>query len=1029
MDRDLDLRPSSRYELRELVGEGGMGRVHRAWDRELERFVALKFIRGGDPSLASRLIVEARLQSSIDHPHVAKIYEVGMLDDEPFIAMQLVKGQSLDELSRGLPLETKIRLVIQVASAVQAAHQAGLVHRDLKPGNILVEPAQDGSLHPYLTDFGLARGAEASGLTSLGFAAGTLPYMSPEQASGEGPVDFRSDIYGLGATLYALLTGHPPFESRHAAGEEHPDMSASSLQSGGGLLPELLSGWRTRIRKEGRPAPPLSLLRRVLEEDPPAPSSLSAGLSRDLDTIVLKCLEKAPHRRYASARAMAEDLQRYLDGLPILARPAGNLERMAKWVIRHRALARTLAVGSLLLLIAVFGWARATWRSSAQAAVALRMGSEAKALEAELGAAYLLPAHDVRPDKARVRASLERLQGEIDSAGGSAARVGAYALGCGHFVVGDLDAARVELERAWQGGYRNPDVALALGRVYGSLYRRDRGLLIRQVDPRQRAATLEELNRRWRDPALQLMKAQPQIRAEDQALLEGFIALAEDRYEDGLSAARRIQALSPVLYEGQLLEANLHLFKGRDLVHEGRMEEGLALIGKAQATYTRALEIGRSDPELFYFAAVCRYEQCLALGLKRGARVSDFEAPLQDANRALAVDPENADALLLKADILMKKAYTLNADGNPSLPILEDAIILANRAIQLDASNPAGWEELAQAIEYKIWRWGDLDYDVKALCEEALTATDKALALAGASPSSHYLRASLHSELAANELKRRGVDPRPQVALAEADYLKIAELGDDRASVLLARTRAWKTVAQYETDFGLDASHTIGIVNGLFDLGQKTWPEVVQISKECAVWKALIAGWELDHGGDPSASLRAGLEQAEAAGRIDSMDSILQATLARLHTTEGLWQMRQHGNPDPAFHIALLAGERSKRLNPQDPDLWTALARLHLAQAEASIRQGEDPLSHLGQADEAIRSGQRLDPRSWEFPWLAAQVQLRLARWRQVLGQSPQRAYAQARDRLADARALASFRPDLKSEEERLKTLVTSSPL
>src|SRR5690242_16336608 len=214
-----------------------MGRVHRAWDRELERFVALKFIRGGDPSLASRLIVEARLQSSIDHPHVAKIYEVGMLDDEPFIAMQLVKGQSLDELSRGLPLETKIRLVIQVASAVQAAHQAGLVHRDLKPGNILVEPAPDGSLHPYLTDFGLARGAEASGLTSLGFAAGTLPYMSPEQASGEGPVDFRSDIYGLGATLYALLTGHPPFESRHAVGEEHPDLSASSLPSGGGLLP------------------------------------------------------------------------------------------------------------------------------------------------------------------------------------------------------------------------------------------------------------------------------------------------------------------------------------------------------------------------------------------------------------------------------------------------------------------------------------------------------------------------------------------------------------------------------------------------------------------------------------------------------------------------------------------------------------------------------------------------------------------------------------------------------------------------
>ncbi|HJW08100.1 MAG TPA: protein kinase [Holophagaceae bacterium] len=1018
MDRDLGLRPSERYELRELIGEGGMGQVHRAWDRDLDRFVALKFIRGGDASLAQRLIVEARLQGSIDHPHIAKIYEVGLLEGEPFIAMQLVKGQSLDELSRGLPLRTRVELLIQVAGAVQAAHQMGLVHRDLKPGNILVEPTPDGRLHPYLTDFGLARGAEATGLTSLGIAAGTLPYMSPEQASGEAPVDFRSDIYGLGATLFALLTGHPPFESRHAAEEEsHPggDGDSASMPSG------LLGGWRSRIRRAGRHEPPFSLLRRVLDEDPPAPSQLQRGLDRDLDIIVLKCLEKSPHRRYASAQALAEDLQRWLDGQPILARRTGRLERGVKWLLRHRAAARTAAVASLLLLVAVAGWVRAIWRAGAQAEVALRMGSEAKTLEAELRAAYLLPAHDVRPDKARVRAALQRLQEELARAGGSAGRAGAFALGCGHLALGDLDEARADLERAWNEGYRAPEVALALGRVYARLYRRDRGRLVQQVDPVQQERSLEALNRQWRDPALQLLRGLPQVPPEEQASLEGFLALTENRFDNGLAAARAIQSLSPGTYEGLMLEGNIHLFQAEELIHHGRIERGLPLLDQAQSDFARALEIGRSDPALYHMASLCRYERCLALGSQRGPRPEDFEEPLRAADMALRVDPDSAGTLLMKSDIVMKKAYTLNADGRPEPSMLEEAIALAEKAIRLDPANAFGWEELAQAIEHQIWLRGDLDFDVKDLCDQALAASDKALALAGASPSSNYLRASLLSELAANELKRRGADPRPEVALAEAGYLKVTELGQDRASVLLARSRAWKTVAQYEMTYGLDPDTTARLITGLYEKGLRTWPEVVQLAKEDAVWQATWAEWQLDHGQDPGAALKDGLAAAEGAHAIDARDSILEATLMRLHTVAGRWRAAHGQDPGSAFAAAVAAGYRSRQLNVLDPDFWLALGRLHAARARWALRSGSGPEPELRDALEALREGIRVDPRSCDFFLLSAEVQQLRAEALRRAGQPPRPALEAAGAALAEARRLAPFRPDLEREEARLK--------
>ena len=293
---------SERYEVGALLGSGGMGRVYKAFDRKLKRPVALKFLRGGDAQLETRFLQEAQAQARVEHPSVCRVYEAGRIGELPYIAMQYIDGQTLREAAREMPVARKVAVLRDIALAVHAAHALGLIHRDIKPANILV-PAEPGA-PPSICDFGLARDLAQPGTTQQGALLGTPQYMAPEQARGEHDrIDARSDVYALGATLYEALTGHPPFEG------------GSNLQT----------------------------LYKMLHQEPAPPRRWVKELPRDLESVVLKCLEKEPARRYPTARALAEDLQRTLDGAPVLARRASLPDRGLRWVRRNKALSAALA--------------------------------------------------------------------------------------------------------------------------------------------------------------------------------------------------------------------------------------------------------------------------------------------------------------------------------------------------------------------------------------------------------------------------------------------------------------------------------------------------------------------------------------------------------------------------------------------------------------------------------------------------------------------------------------------------------------
>jgi tetratricopeptide (TPR) repeat protein len=306
------------YEVRGELGRGGMGVVYLARKVALNRLCALKMVLAGGHAGAAalgRFRAEAEAVARLRHPDIVQIYHVGEAEGLQYLELEYLPGGGIDQALDGSPwtAATAARQVEIIARAIAEAHRQGIVHRDLKPANILL----DGNGRPKVADFGLAKMLDSDdGLTKTRSVLGSPCYMAPEQAAGDASlVGPTTDVYALGAILYELLTGRPPF----------------------------------------RAATPLETLAQVKETEPVPPSRLQPGLRGEIETICLKCLEKSPARRYGSAEALAEDLRRFLAGEPILAHPASSWERAWKWARRRPALAGALAVSTAAILLLLGG--------------------------------------------------------------------------------------------------------------------------------------------------------------------------------------------------------------------------------------------------------------------------------------------------------------------------------------------------------------------------------------------------------------------------------------------------------------------------------------------------------------------------------------------------------------------------------------------------------------------------------------------------------------------------------------------------
>jgi serine/threonine-protein kinase len=441
------------YEVEAVLGRGGMGVVYRARHLALKRTVALKMLATGHSHQGerARFRAEAEAVARLQHPNIVQIHEVGEADGRPFFALEYVAGGSLAERLAGQPLPPRdaARLVAALAEAMHLAHSRNLVHRDLKPGNVLLAGEADtpvGQCQPKVTDFGLVRQLDAdSGQTFVGEVMGTPSYMAPEQALGKArEVGTAADTYALGAILYELLTGRPPFRAETAT----------------------------------------ETLQQVISQEPVPPSRLNAAVPRDAETICLKCLEKQPHCRYPSAAALADDLHRFQRGDPIAARPVQGLERLVRWMRRDPTRAALVATVLALFVLALGGW---LWlerqRAERLAERARQEGRADQALEVALEQAAAFRKQGRWPE---VRAALEGVASLLDTSARADLRERLHEARADADMVLDLEEIRLRLS---EGGTGQEKPSLSPDQAYAEAFRKY-GIALTAPEPAEAAARI-----------------------------------------------------------------------------------------------------------------------------------------------------------------------------------------------------------------------------------------------------------------------------------------------------------------------------------------------------------------------------------------------------------------------------------------------------------------------------------------------------------------------------------------------------------
>ncbi|MFN8012725.1 MAG: serine/threonine-protein kinase [Holophagaceae bacterium] len=884
-----------RYQFLEYLAAGGSARIYKAFDPRLQRWVALKFLKEGVRARQDHILREARAQAQVEHPHICRVYEVAEVEGIPYISMQLVGGETFHHALDRLEVREKVEIVRDVAEGIHAAHRLGLLHLDLKPGNILLERREGSRHHAFVADFGLGR-LEGEGDDEG--PVGTPPYASPEQVAGRGAhLDRRSDIYSLGVTLYTALSGVWPYRSRSQE----------------------------------------ALLQEISTELPRPLRDVAPDLSRDLEAVLAKAMARDPAQRYASALAFAEDLQRFLDGEPVEARRGSAGFGLRKWVARHRALA--LGGGFALAAVAVTAVLLGVQarRLRDQARYVQEFSQEVERIEALARYMRMQPPHDVRAELGVIRARLERLKVRIGGGGKAARAPGHHALGRGYFALGRWDEARAELEKAYALGLRTPELELDLGRTLASVYMTRRFGVGFVVDPVTRRAQEAKLAQELGVPAAEHLKRGGADDPATQAYGEALLAYCENRPDRGLAKAREALALAPWMAEAIQLQAFFEVATMDRLTPEERDR----VRPSAESPVNEALRIAPSDTRLYYLEASRWWNIALAQAVKDPlAQFPSLERGLAAVEAGLKLNPEAGELLQQKARflyLLSQESERLGREGGPAR--IEAARRAADASVQADPGSMNAWRTRASVYgtlaEQKLHRGESAGAEI----EEGLRSMQKAMEAGTPRPSGLRYVAWLQS-VRAEDARARGGDPRPAWTEALRLFDEVLRSDPDEPYALENAASLAADQAQWDLEEGRPDTGLLSLA--LQRIRRRTTRDAENPGARAVLVRllALSARAERQRGGDGSAPLREALAEADAVAALKgrTAQDLVEAAMARLEAALAA----AAGGADPAagFRAARTRLAEARKLNPTLPAVDLASAELCLAEASGLRRRG-----------------------------------------------------------------------------------------
>jgi tetratricopeptide (TPR) repeat protein len=931
-----------RFEGFELLGRGGMGAVYRATDVRLRRAVAVKLLFEGDSGSRSGFLQEARSQARILHPNVCEVFEAGVADHVPFIVMRHVGGGALQKMRAQLTLEEKVRIVQEVSLALHEAHRLGIVHRDVKPGNVLVERAEDGSWKTYIADFGIARDVTEDGRGAIHGVQGTPAFMAPEQAAGTGHLDRRTDVYGLGATLYDVLTGRVPFSA--------PQMR--------------------------------ELLRMVREEPPPPPRSVEPTIPLDLEAIVLRCLEKDPDARYESAKALAEDLGRFLDGDPVQARPRSLFVRLWKRARKHK-IRVALAGAAVVVALTVAGlWLRSLGVAAQREALARDLGGAVREMELFMRSAHVLPLHDLENERGFLRGRLAQIEARMIAAGEAGVGPGNDALGRGHLALQDAGAALSRFQKAEAAGYRAPGFDYTMGLALIEVYRQELEEANRIQKESDKAARIAEIQRLYREPAITRLRAALAQGVESPPYALGLVAHHEGRHEEALSHAQEAFVGAPWLYEAKKLEGDAYYAIGSrtraDKVtfdYVRTMEQ----FSQAAEAYHAAAEIARSDPSVHEAECELWTQVMSATYMRHDPIRPPFERARSACERAIAASPRGPSGHVRMALAHQIFSFWVTWGAYPDEPpdrALDEATLRVEEARRRSPDSVLASYLVGAVWRTRVYRLLGASRDTGAALDGSVVGYEGALAL----------------------------DPMFLWALKEeCDVL-----------AMRGRREAWR---------GIDPRPTFDLAHARCRRAREVDPNLTGLGYMVLLVHAFDAERLVASGRSPRSVVEEGLKASEAMEEQVPSEPYITALRAELHRWNAEYALAAGEDPAPALARAeaqvvrlpasFLAGDCSAMVA-------AVAAEVHLAR----LKRDPAPRRRLAEVEEALaRASRGFRASLAERPhdanstlWLTWLVQVELAalRYRMALGQ------ARWEDAEAVLAPLGQFRAEPPEEDPRL---------
>lgn len=910
LESGLETTFSGRFLEFQLVGEGATAKVYKAFDAQLQRWVALKFLKTTHAGRREALLREARAQAKVEHPNVCRVHEVGEMDGHGYILMEFARGGTLDRVAASLEPEAIVALLRDVAEGVHAAHRHGLVHLDLKPGNILLQPKEDGTFRPLVTDFGMVLDEEGE-RRGLPCPMGTPPYSSPEQVAGRTrDLDRRSDIHALGVILYVMLCRRFPFEALDFHG----------------------------------------LLEAILHQRPIPASHVNPRIPADLEGVLETCMAKDHLKRYPSAQALADDLQRYLSGEPVQAVAQDRLYRVRKWATRNLALAWVLVAASLACVGLATAGLVGVYRVRNQARLAKLFQRDADEMEAILKDAHRMPFHDISPEVAKVETRMKQVRETMAREGRQAHGPGLYALGRAHLLLGDPEMAQEELQQAWQAGFQVPEVAAALGAAYGRTYQlklAEFGTLrqgpIRWLFNRDQmpASVLARLQKQYLDPSHRNLKeGQSSMSPFQRTCFEGQTSLQEGRPELALQRAQEAAHMEPGDAAAPILEAAAYGAMAARAQIDSQHSRMSTLLDAMESALDHAGDLERSSPEVHEMRAQARSLRLSMRIDQHLATPGDLDSALGATDRLLQVDPRNPKAYVQKAII----QYL--------------------------------WLEFASTR-------GE---DVRAPMRLAIQAAEMAQALKPSFAWASFVKANALYVMASTSRRYFGEDPGTNLRASLREYEGLLKQSNFKEQILQNMGDCYFQLGLYEATHGnpgaekdLEASVRHYQQANDTNPNAKTYFAMASPLK----WLGRVADGK---GDDPVPCYDRAIEAYQHALTLNPDQAMCLGRLADLHVLRAERRAREGNDPARDVDAAMKAAEASVRIKPDLMIGHANRAEAALVQAEWNTRKGQDPRPLLALAGQSLAEAGRRDPKDPDLMLDHGKLAREQVRWGIVSG-------------------------------------------